>query len=595
MNIEWNELSREDLYKDKIYDELLNIQDSEQRRIEEQNMYKRARDFRNATEVRNFFEKYKKEKEKARKKLEKKEKQKPKEFIINFGKNAEIENMKAIGYYKDSNNYIRTSNNSELVTATLLQPIAILKNAETGEELVKCAFLNRNKWEKFIINKETILNTRKITKLANKGVDVTSESSKLLIGYIRNLLINNEIPQLQSTSKMGWHGDNFLPYDKEIEFDGEESFRDSFNSLKTKGDYNVWKNMVYKVRSNNNVPLKLVMATSFASPLLHLLHRQSFVTLIWGKTGTAKTVAGRIAMSIWGNNEKGHLMFTMDSTINFYYRTAIFFNHIPVFFDELQTFKGDMNKLIMNLTENIDRGKAKIDGGTEKAGTWNNTFIFTGEDSASDVNSGGGTLNRLIEIYVNNKIVENGMDICNILNENYGFAGKIFVDYVKTIDKKKLNEMFNEKYDELMKFDMTEEKQAINMAILLLADEIACKCIFTEEIPLQAEDVLKYMFAKDEIDIVERAYQVFLDECAINKNKFSEYSSERWGVMTETEIIIISKKLRDILQKNNYNYNKILKGWAEKGYIEKNSFGRYSTSMSVNGLKGNYIKIKIEK
>ena len=47
------------------------------------------------------------------------------------------------------------------------------------------------------------------------------------------------------------------------------------------------------------------------------------------------------------------------------------------------------------------------------------------------------------------------------------------------------------------------------------------------------------------------------------------------------------------LSKNGFNYNKIIKGWAEKGYIEKNAAGKYSTHLSRNGTKANYIIVKV--
>ena len=54
----------------------------------------------------------------------------------------------------------------------------------------------------------------------------------------------------------------------------------------------------------------------------------------------------------------------------------------------------------MCLAQGIDRGKANKDGGTKAKETWKNAAILTGEDSISETNSGGGTLNRLIEINV---------------------------------------------------------------------------------------------------------------------------------------------------------------------------------------------------
>lgn len=72
---------------------------------------------------------------------------------------------------------------------------------------------------------------------------------------------------------------------------------------------------------------------------------------------------------------------------------------------------------------------------------------------------------------------------------------------------------------------------------------------------------------------------MFIDNCEINYTKFGNIdntgkfnrsvSNEFWGIKSEYEITIISQKLREILNKNGFNYNKIIKDWAEKGYVEK--------------------------
>lgn len=193
------------------------------------------------------------------------------------------------------------------------------------------------------------------------------------------------------------------------------------------------------------------------------------------------------------------------------------------------------------------------------------------------------------------------METCDVINENYGWAGKKYIDYIKEVDIDEIKGLFKMKYEELMSFDLTEEKQAINMAMLLTADSIANMCIFDKEEPLKPEEVLKYMFSKKEIDNTERAYEVFLDECSINKNKFKQndsddfYGTEYWGLMNDYEISIITKKLRDLIERNGFNYNKVLKDWAQKGYIHKNKYGKYAESMSRGGIKGTYIVVKIKK
>lgn len=597
MDIDWEKIKKEHLEDGRLYDKILSIPNEKNRQEQEKKLLECAKHFKVLTSIKSKYNSFKSKFLKEQKQQQQTiREQELMSSVIDFGEKAPIREMKAPMFYKDKMGCIRKFDNGKttLVTSTLIQPICILRNNETNEELVKCAFLNRGKWNCFIVSREVLSHTGKITRLANKGVDVTTDSARLLVSFIRDLINNNNIPENVSTSKMGWFGNKFLPYDEGVEFDGEDAFRPIFESITSKGKFEDWRDEIHKLRIDNTV-LKLVMATSFASPLLHLLHRQSFITHLWGATGGKKSVAGRIAMSIWGDNGNGKLMFKMDSTVNFYLRVAAFMNHLPCFFDELQTYTRNVNHLIMTITEGIDRGKARADGGIEGVKTWNNTFIFTGEEAASNYNSGGGTMNRLIEIYITKDIVEDGMGVCNFLADHYGTAGKVFIDYIQQISKEELNALFYEKYNQLMAYNKTEEKQAINMAMLLLADDLACKCIFKNEKPLQSKDVLPYMFTKDEIDNSQRAYEMFLDECEINNARFRADQDRGgfWGVKDDFEIAIISSQLRKILQDNGFDYKKIQKDWARKGYIQKNSAGKYSTCLSKEGHRANYTIVKI--
>ena len=51
--------------------------------------------------------------------------------------------------------------------------------------------------------------------------------------------------------------------------------------------------------------------------------------------------------------------------------------------------------------------------------------------------------------------------------------------------------------------------------------------------------------------------------------------------------------LEQELQKLGFDFGSVKKGWDKKGYIIKNSAGRYVHQTRVNGVRGNYIKIKL--
>lgn len=362
---------------------------------------------------------------------------------------------------------------------------------------------------------------------------------------------------------------------------GVENFERNYNSIHEQGDFDVWLNEIKEIRKS--VEVRLIMAASFSSILNEKLGKSCFVTHIWGGSGSGKTVALYAATSIWANPEKGHYIAKLNNTSNFVSRLAAFLYNLPVVLDELETFNGDskeLNELIMNLAEGIDRGKAKKEGGVQDLKIWHNTFLMSGEHSISTENLGGGTYNRLIEIYCKSKIIEDGQKTSAILKRNYGFAGKLFVEYIKNISDEDLSDMYNKIYKELLQNKSTEEKQAQNMAMLLLGDKLAVDCFFPEEQNLKAQQVTEFMFSKEEIDVSERAWNFIQNELAANTNKFMRGNKESlgyecWGkIVSETSAgdwVAINKNiLQRLLEKNGFDYKKTVKNWVEKGYIEYN-------------------------
>lgn len=297
----------------------------------------------------------------------------------------------------------------------------------------------------------------------------------------------------------------------------------------------------------------------------------------------------------------------MNNTKTFYGRVAGFYNNLPCIFDELQTYRGNMNDLIMLLCEGVDRGRGKSDGGIQNTNTWQTTFLMTGEETASAHNSSGGALNRLIEIYVGGQIVEDGIKTCDVINENYGFAGKEFIDIVKKMSQEELNHIFQDKLEKIKALNKTAEKQAICMAIILVADEIVCKNIFTKDEPLQVNEIVDYLFDKDEIDNSKRAYEYFVDEIAANSNKFIDGEDSKvggytvgefWGLISKSpgaEVSILTSRFREIMKKQNFNAKKVLNEWHKKGYIDKNSKGKFVTQIKRNNVTSNYYIIKLDE
>lgn len=493
-------------------------------------------------------------------------------------------------------------------------PIEILKNVDTGEERVRLAYFKYGTWNLVTVNREVCADNTMIVKVLSKiGVEVTSENAKYLVRYISDCIGMNpaKLAPTRSINRLGWCGNEFMPYADDIVYDGDKEYDPIFQNIRESGSFEVWKEHCGILRQNKVV--RLAFAASFGSALIEILRILPFVFHIWsGESGTCKTVAIMAAMSIWGNPKMGGLVKTMNTTKVGIMRTSAFLYSIPYAGDELQTMKDkwttNFDQLIYQITEGIDRGRGRASGGVEETKTWHNSYLFTGEEPVTKSNSRAGSKNRVIEIEVEEKLLEDGNYTVSVLTENYGHAGKLLVKYLQNTESKKLQEEYKKYFDAMCKLDTTE-KQAMAMACMLVADRILTDVIFKDETALNVKDVEKYLRSAKEVDVAERSYQMVLNWIAKNPVRFQNPSEEDsankgevWGRIDSDEdrpeqppVAVINKDvLCDFLDKSGYDYAAVSKKWASKDRLIRNSQGKLVHQTKVYGVKASYIKLNME-
>lgn len=477
-------------------------------------------------------------------------------------------------------------------------PVERYINIDTDTEKVKLAFFKDGRWREITVDNGTVLNKNSITQLADRGILVTSESAKDLVRYMSDVISLNaqEIPLYRSIGRLGWIEGDFIPYNDSVKYDGDADFKSIYENVRVCGDFMTWLEHIKELRKDINI--RLALAASFASPLIEVVGALPFILHLWGTTGFGKTVSLMVASSVWGNPEMGCLTRTMNMTANAMARTACFLYNIPFCADELQQIKtnwGTYDSLVMYLTEGIDRGRAKAKGGVEQTKTWRNSFIFTGEEPVTKGVSGGGVKNRVIEIECENKIIQDGNYTANLVKANYGHAGMLFIAHLSHLietDKQSIVEEYKTLFKGILEATDTTDKQALSMALMLLADKLACECIFKDE-PLTIAQVKQYLVPESAVRIEDRAYDELIALISRNVNKFNEFSADSWGRISDDVATINKQVLEQELSRMGFDFGSVKKGWDKKGYIIKNTAGRYVHQTRVNGIKGNYIKIQL--
>lgn len=470
----------------------------------------------------------------------------------------------------------------------------IFYNTEQNTYKVQLAFRENefSKLKTITVNKSTISNTSNITCLADYGISVTNHSAPFLVKYLNDLerLNVDTIPRSASISRIGWINDyGFIPYTDDISFDGETIYGELYNAIDCKGSYDEWKTMVLGEQS---LQARVALATSFASPLVSIMDSLCFFTHMWGSSGTGKSVSLHLAQSVWGNPMK--LVQNLNSTAVGLERLAGFFCNLPLCLDELQTLKktfggANYDDILYRLGQGKGKNRGRKDGSIERVPTWSMAIITNGEEPITNEKSGAGAKNRVLDIYCSGNVFNNAPNVAKVCHQNYGFAGKEFIDklkgFIKTHSIKPLNELYDKFYTHILSY-RTTEKQAMSATMVGLGYALMKHFIFNEPFE-QAEkigldfltEISSCLVKIDEINNVEEMYDNIISFVAQNKHHFIYKTSEgfshnpidnkldTWGRLTDTTIYITNNIFNKYCEDNGLSYRKTIRLLFDKGYL----------------------------
>lgn len=457
-------------------------------------------------------------------------------------------------------------------------PIMRLVNIDSGVEKLMLAFRKGRQWRSTVMDKRTLAGRQSILELANVGVAVTSETAANLINYLYDIETANydRIPEHNSVSRLGWMGvEGFSPYVDDLIFDGEQNFKSFFESVGPAGREEKWLELAKESRKGPS-PVRIILAASFASVLVSKIEALSFFVHLWGSvSGTGKTVALMFAASVWASPEAGKYIHTFHGTQVSLELSAGFVNHLPLILDEFQMIKNkkDFEQIVYMLSEGIGKGRGSKTGGVQRSQTWKNCILTSGEMPITNFMTGAGAFNRIVEVECTEKLFRDPMSALAVIRENYGHAGKRFVEALQedgAIEYAK--EVYNAFYRQIIRSEATE-KQAMAGALILTADKLATKWIFQDGAALSLEEIAPYLQTKIEVDIGQRAYDYICDTVSANANRFSsiDQAGEIWGKLAGNEAYIIRSVFERICEEGGFSSRATL-SWMTRNKIIRQSY-----------------------
>lgn len=483
-------------------------------------------------------------------------------------------------------------------------PVERLKNLETGEEQIKLAFKRNHKWHEIIIPKTMITSANKIVGLSARGISVTSETAKYLVRYLSDVEnANDDYMKIQySSSKLGWINDGFIPYDKEIIFDGDTRFKQLFESIKQNGNRDVWYKHVKELRATNRPEIKFMLAASFASILVGLLGGLPFFVDLWGETEGGKTVSLMLAASVWASPDENKFIGDFRTTDVALEAKADMLNNLPLILDDSSKVSGRIKDNFEGVVYDLCSGKGKSRSnkelGVNRENRWKLAILTNGERPLQSYVNQGGAINRILEVECGEKIYKSPQDTAKIIKENYGFAGRDFVSAIREIGVDAIYEMQQE-IQKKISANNRMEKQSLSLSIVLTADRIATAYLFEDNCSISIDEAEKVLNDRSTVSDNERCYQYIVDSIVMNEQRFDfDTKCEKWGVIEidpdsrDRTAILHTKALDDICKSGGFIKKSFL-AWANKKHLLVTNGDSFTKVKKISGIACRCVYLKL--
>lgn len=478
-------------------------------------------------------------------------------------------------------------------------PVERLRNLETGEEQIKLAYKRNNQWQDIVVPKTMITSANKIVALSGRGISVTSENAKLLVKYLADVENGNDdyIDVQYSTSKLGWINDQFIPYDTDIIFDGDNRFKQAFESVSDHGSFDVWLRHVRELRASGRMEVKFLLAASFSSVLVQVLGGLPFFVDLWGETEGGKTVSLMVAASVWANPDESRYIGDFKTTDVALEAKVDMLNHLPMFLDDTSKtsarIRDNFEGIVYDLCSGKGKSRSNKELGINRENRWRNVMICNGERPLSSYVNQGGAINRILEVECGEKIYQDPQKTAETVKKNYGHAGKEFVEIIKELGEDEIRSIQKEFQKQLLDTDKMQ-KQSISLSIVLTADKIATDYIFKDGQYISVEEAKKVLIDRNELSDNERCYHFIQDKVAMNGHRFDAMTScEKWGIVENGYAIFYNSAFDQICKDGGFSKKSFLSWAAKKGIIQQDSKGNHTKQKKIDGKNSRCVFLQL--
>jgi hypothetical protein len=279
---------------------------------------------------------------------------------------------------------------------------------------------------------------------------ITPRTLGLLQKYFEDWVAELKDKPEQARASFGWHDNNTsfvmgsreVALDKGILFSPTSASTDEVTPLyQREGSLDTWRTIANLYAKKGNEARAFVLFVGFGAPLYNFLNLGSVtVHLTNAASGVGKTTAQKMAGSIWGDPVK--TMMNNKDTMNAKYHRFGVLRHLPLLIDEITNMDGEaLSDFVFSISQNSGKNRMSSHTNTLRKNVtqWNTIAVTSGNNSLYDTlkqhrASVEGELYRIIELEIesDDSLAKEESDYWydQLLPENYGMAGEVFMTYV---------------------------------------------------------------------------------------------------------------------------------------------------------------------
>lgn len=376
--------------------------------------------------------------------------------------------------------------------------------------------------------------------LASYGVTVMGRTMNRLLAYLMDWVKfwqkQDEVEEARA--QFGFHDKNdcFVIGTREIRNDGSTMYSPPSSMTceiapmyETRGDLPTWKNIVNNYGKVGNEVRAFTLFASFGAPLYNFYNMGSMIIhLTNSASGVGKSTAQKVAGSVWGHPNLT-LLNNSDTQNARLHRFGVL-RHLPLLIDEITNIAPDeLSKFAFDVSQNRGRNRMEAQSNSERRNnsSWNSLCITSGNNSLYDTlkqhkASVEGEMYRILELTVekDDTLTKKESDYIfdQLLPDNYGLAGQLFMEYVVSnldIVRRRLTEVQAE-FDKAAGFESKQRFYSACCGAVFTGAEIA-KHLGLHDIDI---DAIKAWAIRTIGDIKESVAESSADDSLSSMGKF---------------------------------------------------------------------------